>query len=515
MSFRESISPWLLRTLPVGSRRFAAAQLARDAIHRRAPLRDLVADAPIGGSAAQFRRWHAARPLPASEADPDSVVVITEPWHIPDVDPEAMVVFARGGDHFMTGARALIADTAADNRIDLVYWDDALIAEDGELSSPRFRPGWSPELLLAAPYLHNSVAIRRRCLDPDQPPCEMPGELTTWLWGTVLECEFSQAQVAQIPHILAGVVGRDDRADPAVGNASMKKRGLAASIGASGAIAWQPESWPKATVVIPTRHNREHMEPLVAALATTTHPDVEVVVIDNGPRTPDNEAWYRKTTSGLDVTVSWWDEPFNYSAVNNHGAALGSGADLVFLNDDALPLHDTWLQNLLGWLTLPEVGTVGALLLDGEGNIDHAGIVLGLHSLAGHLFRTCPPDEGTLFGPPGWPRNVMAVTGACTAVRRATFDQIGGFDERFVLTGSDVMLGVAAVDAGYRNVCTPWSRLRHEERSTRGSTDQEGDIALLVDSLSAQILAGDPWYSENLSLRSPRPQLRSRAEIRG
>ena len=442
----------------------------------------------------------------------------------PVAPPETMVVFTRPGDRFEPGALALVSAAAANREVGLVYWDDALIDEQGRLGSPRFRPDWSPELLLAAPYLHRAFAIRRDRLGPPATPIARSvgtgtpiggagADRTSVLWEMVLECRFGEDEVVHIPRILAGVTDRDDRADPAVANAHLHRTGLPAAMGDSGAISWAPAAWPRVTIVIPTRHHREHLTALFPALAATSYPEFEIVVVDNGSRSPANEAWYETQASGLSLTVDWWDQAFNYSAVNNHGAALGGGTVLVFLNDDAVPLHPTWLENLVGWLELPAVGVVGAFLLDSQGNLDHAGIVIGLHSLAGHLLRTCRPDELTMFGPADWPRNVMAVTGACTAVRRSTFDEIGGFDERFVLTGSDVALGVAAIERGYRNVCTPWSRLRHDERSTRGRSDPEQDTRLAVEILSDWLAAGDPWYSPNLSLRSPRPELRSRAEI--
>jgi GT2 family glycosyltransferase len=524
MSLRQSTNPWLLKAFPPGTRRFSAAQLVRDAVQRRASVGELLTDARLGDADAQFRRWLAARPLPQAQAAPTDVLVLDEPWTGPDAPPETLVVFAGVGDRFEPGALALIADAALDPGVSLIYWDDALIDSEGRLGSPRFRPEWSPELLLAAPYLHRSFAIRRGRLGtagdrlggtvgPDSATGGVYADSSAALWDLLLHCQFTAREVARLPLVLQGVADRSDQVDVDVANAALRRSGLPATMGRSGAISWAPDTWPTVTIVIPTRHNRDDLTSLLPALESTTYPDFDVVMIDNAGRTGAREAWYEANSGGLDLTVEWWERPFNYSAVNNHGAAIGRGETLVFLNDDAVPLHPTWLENLVGWLEIPEVGLVGGFLLDATGRLDHAGIVVGMHSLAGHLLRTCWPDEVTIFGPANWPRNVLAVTGACTAVRRSTFEVIGGFDERFELTGSDVALGVAAVEAGFRNVCTPWARLRHEERSTRGTSDPEGDTALAMEVLADWLQAGDPWYSPNLSLRSPRPQLRSRGEI--
>ena len=81
--------------------------------------------------------------------------------------------------------------------------------------------------------------------------------------------------------------------------------------------------------------------------------------------------------------------------------------------------------------------------------------------------------------------------------------ELGGFDERFVLCGSDVALGLDAVLAGKRNVCTPFAGVRHLESATRGT-----DVVPADDFFASYwryqnwVIAGDPYFSPNLSLDS-------------
>ena len=60
--------------------------------------------------------------------------------------------------------------------------------------------------------------------------------------------------------------------------------------------------------------------------------------------------------------------------------------------------------------------------------------------------------EGTagVFGSTECYRNYLAVTGACQLMRRSVFEQLGGYDERFRLSFSDVVLCMEAWRAGYR-----------------------------------------------------------------
>ena len=52
-------------------------------------------------------------------------------------------------------------------------------------------------------------------------------------------------------------------------------------------------------------------------------------------------------------------------------------------------------------------------------------------------------------------RNVTACTGACMAISRKVIEEIGGFEERFIICGSDVEICIRAIQNGYRNVYLP------------------------------------------------------------
>ena len=51
---------------------------------------------------------------------------------------------------------------------------------------------------------------------------------------------------------------------------------------------------------------------------------------------------------------------------------------------------------------------------------------------------------GAVFGTPSIYRNVTALTGACQLLRRSLFDEIGGYDARSLIAGSDIILCLRA-----------------------------------------------------------------------
>ena len=406
--------------------------------------------------------------------------------------------------------------------VDIVHVDDDLLAADGSVSTPRFRPSWSPDTLLSANYLGRSFAVRRRALAEHASVADVTDTDALW-WDLLLGLDLGDEQVRRIPQVLLHLGRRP--AAPADGNllveAHLHRRGHApeqvsvqAAAGDTVRVRWIPDAWPSVDIVIPTRHNRPLMTAALASLASTDYPGLGVRIIDNGGRTPDNEAWYQAQAEslGLDLQVEWWDEPFNYSRVNNVAAAA-SGADvLVFMNDDAVAVDADWLREVAGWAQQPDIGLVGLQLIDGDGNIQHGGVILGLEGFAGHLFQGMAPGEDSLLGSTRWYRDVLSVTAACVGVRRALFEEIGGFDERFVLCGSDVVLGLDTTFLGLRNVVLPHVEVRHLESATRGSNVPAGDFFASIWRYQKHLVGGDRYHSPNLSLLTTRPSLRPRDE---
>ncbi|HXZ99232.1 MAG TPA: glycosyltransferase [Candidatus Binatia bacterium] len=427
-----------------------------------------------------------------------------------------MAIFLRPGDTLVPGCLWQIAARArCDPAVDLISWDDELVGLGGARRRLRLRPSWSPETLLSANYLDRAFALRAGRIRSAGGLRSEAG--TAWLWDLLLRCDLDPAAAVRIPRVLtrsrrAARPRPDDAARVVTG--ALRRRGLpGAARWADGAVRvdWSPPAWPRLSVVIPTRHNRPLLGPLLDGLASADYPDLEVVVVDNGPRTPENERWYGERAHP--PTVLWWDRPFNYSAVNNAGAKAASGELLLFLNDDIRVAGDPgWLRELAGWAMVEQVGSVGMQLVNSRGRIQHGGVVLGVTGFAGHLFAGLRPGASTLLGPTTWYRDLLAVTAACVAVRREELEAVGGFDEKFQLCGSDVVLGLALHARGRRNLCIPSNALVHREGATRGSRVPEADYFASWWRYQRWLRAGDPHFHPRLSLRTGIPRLRRPGE---
>lgn len=409
----------------------------------------------------------------------------------------------------------VVARAWDDPLVDLVHWDDDVFEPRGRVGDPRFRPTFSPEMLLSANYLGRSFAVRRgRARTAGGLPAS-PDD-AGW-WDFLLRLDLSEQEVARVPRVLQHLRRRPKVSGPQavqIVQSHLERRGInavASDEGSGVRVRWMLDAEPRASIVILTRSRETLLSTCLDALARTDYPRFEVVVVDSGDRDAAAKGWYeaRAGELDLDLRVVWWEGIFNYSAANNAGAAEAKGEVLVFLNDDTEPLDPGWLSELVGWATRPEIGLAGLQLIGRDGRIQHGGVVIGMSGFADHLFAGMAPGSETLIGNAGWYRNLLSVTAACVAVERDFFEAIGGFDERFVLNGSDVVLGLDARRQGRRNVCSPHAPIRHLEAETRGAEIPPSDFFASYWRYQRWLRVGDPYYSPNLSLQSTVPRLRA------
>jgi GT2 family glycosyltransferase len=273
-------------------------------------------------------------------------------------------------------------------------------------------------------------------------------------------------------------------------------------------VAWQSPHL-LASVIIPTRDQARYLRPcLNSILRETSFPDYEIILVDSGSREEATRLLYEELCGEPRVRRIEFGGEFNFSAALNLGAREARGDVLVFLNNDTEVLDPGWLSELVRWACRPEIGVAGAQLRYPDGDIQHAGIILGMEGHASHVFAGRLPVATGPFGSAQWYRNYSAVTGACMAVRRAVFEQTGGFDERFELVFSDVEFCLRVIQAGFRVVYSPFACLIHYEGRTRARHIPPADIRLGRRLFGQIVKEGDPFYNANLSLSIRIPALR-------
>lgn len=436
-------------------------------------------------------------------------------------DPDSaqgFVIVVKAGSVFSPHSLAAIEQHhRADPAAGLITFDSDVRRFMGRRRSPRFRPSWSPETLLGANYLGRSFAVSTRTI-------ARVGHLKVddrGVWRFLLEAQFDNREVSRLPLVLLSesvrtedIVNPDD-AQMVVEVLSQRGESATAVVD-SGVVRtfFEPSVMPLVSIVIPTRHNRTNLEVLLASLSKTDYPSFDVMIVDNGEQTDANIVWYERWRGNLELTVSWWTEqPFNYSRVNNVAARATRGEVLVLLNDDTEIVDPRWLREVVGHLCRNGVGSVGVQHRRADGRIQHGGVVIGPGGFADNLFAGLKPNSETLLGPTAWYRNTLAVTAACVAIRRSDFEDVTGLDEKLVLCGSDVVLGIDQYIKGRRNVVIPFDTIRHLESATRGTEIPRGDFFGSYWRYQPWLESGDPYMSPNVSPLSSTPRLSNKRDV--
>ncbi len=121
--------------------------------------------------------------------------------------------------------------------------------------------------------------------------------------------------------------------------------------------------------------------------------------------------------------------------------------------------------------------------------------------MAAHAHAGLTEDDGGYRNLANATREVSAVTGACIAIRRTVFAELGGFDETLAVAFSDVLLCLEAVARGYRNIIIAEPLMIHYESRTRGLDDTPEKVALFhreaeyTRTRHRALFRNDPCYS--------------------
>ncbi|WP_040486157.1 tetratricopeptide repeat protein [Lutibaculum baratangense] len=239
------------------------------------------------------------------------------------------------------------------------------------------------------------------------------------------------------------------------------------------AILWPAPSSPSAIcVVVPTRDNAADAASFLSTLSRSAEePErVEALVIDNGTSEEASLVELDRLRERPGVRVERFDEPFNWSRLNNRAARLTQAPILVFANDDMTMLSRGWDVILDRLLHREDVGAVGPKLFYPDATIQHAGVIFGWRGGNIHDGLHAPGDDPGPMMRWNLQRRVVAVDGAFLATRRQVFLEQGGFDEEELpVSSSDVDYCLRLRSSGLSILYAPAIRLVHHESKSRGS----------------------------------------------
>jgi N-acetylglucosaminyl-diphospho-decaprenol L-rhamnosyltransferase len=123
----------------------------------------------------------------------------------------------------------------------------------------------------------------------------------------------------------------------------------------------------------------------------------------------------------------------------------------------------------------PRAGALGPLIRDPDGSVYPSARHLpslirgGMHAVVGPFWNSNPwTAEYRQERQPPSERPVGWLSGSCLLLRRAAFNEVSGFDERYFMYMEDVDLGDRLGKAGWQNVYVPSAEILHDKGHATG-----------------------------------------------
>lgn len=195
--------------------------------------------------------------------------------------------------------------------------------------------------------------------------------------------------------------------------------------------------------------------------------DVEVVVVDGASFDGCGEMLAEHFPSTVFIQSS---ANVGFAKANNLAATHARGEFLLFLNPDTEFTEDSASILLDQMRQHPEIGALGCTLLNTDGTLQTSCVqafptVLN-QALDSEVLRRFFPRAGLwgmrpLLDSPSSPQPVEVISGACILMRKATFQRIGGFTERYFMYGEDVDLCYKLRTSGTTAAYTAATKIIH------------------------------------------------------
>ncbi len=516
-SLPSSYSSWLALFDDWPAERIAALTESPHAAHRPAVSALVCQAAGDANALAATLRALDTQILPACE------IHVSRPAGpaMPQAGLGEYVAILQAGEIIPPHALLLLADELVRQDFpEILFADEDHIDGDGQRSQPLFKP--QPNLtLMCSGLLSRGIWLVRRewlhragVLDGNPAWAEI---LRLKTWFEVFQAGRSGA-TSRIPYLLTHRTPNTETAPPRIlaetVEAFLAGAGMDAVVTPNFPlrIQWRPGALgaSKISIIVPSRLRGDtQLACLREILEKTTYPNFDMLVLVNqpGPLDAEQRAAAAQLAGHDNLRIETIEnKTFNYSAVNNIGAARTTGEFICLLNDDVAPMQGDWLDRMVGFFADPNCGIVGAKLFYPNLTTQHGGVIMGLSGLVEHANRFLPRGEPGYAWRAELDQELSAVTGACLLVRRDVFEKVNGLDEDFPTAFNDIDFCLRVREAGSGIVFAASVEMIHHETLTFGQhyspekAEQEADDIRRLRARWSQICQTDPFHNPNLSL---------------
>lgn len=253
---------------------------------------------------------------------------------------------------------------------------------------------------------------------------------------------------------------------PAAAALGLQPRGAVAK--AVGPLEVPMSAAPVVSVIIPAYGEALHTYSCLQSVAAEarTHALEAIVMDDRSPQPLRDEM---PEVTGVRFERNEKNLGFLRNA--NRGASLARGEFLLFLNNDAQLEPGAIAALLAVFERHPDAGVAGAKLVFPDGRLQEAGGIVWSDGSAWNDGRGQHPGRPEF----NFLRQADYVSGACLMIRRALFESLGGFDERYVPAYcEDADLCFRVRESGLGVWYQPAAEAVHHEGVSHGTDEASG-----------------------------------------
>lgn len=420
-----------------------------------------------------------------------------------------------------------IVKAITEQKADVIYTDEDKISMDGKhFFEPNFKPDFNLFRLRENNYICHIFAVRKDIL-------EKVGTFRSEYDGAqdfdlILRCCEQAEHIVHVPRVLyhwrshmnSTAANPESKryafeAGQKAVEAHYERMGISARVEQTDRPGWYRshvaiEGEPLISIIIPNKDHIDDLELCISSIKSrSTWKNYEILVVENNSEQKETFAYYAELQNRYDnVRILTWKKEFNYSSINNFAVREARGEYLLFLNNDVEVITPSWIEEMLQICQQQGVGITGAKLYYPDDTIQHAGVVMGLGGIAGHIMCKASREDIGYMGRMVSVQEISAVTAACMMVKTSVFQAVGGFDEELRVAFNDIDLCMQVRKLGQKIVFTPYAELYHYESKSRGLEDTpekqlrfEKEMKCFRRKWERELLKGDPYYSPNLSLK--------------
>lgn len=275
---------------------------------------------------------------------------------------------------------------------------------------------------------------------------------------------------------------------------------------------------PLISIIIPNKDSFKYLKTAIESIEKSTYKNYEIIIVENNSEKKNIFRYYDIIQKNPKIKVVYYKEKgFNFSKINNFGVTYANGEYVLLLNNDIKVITPNWLEEMLALCQREEVGIVGAKLLYKDKTVQHAGVVLGMGGIAGHVNRTISDKSPGYYGRVKIINNYSAVTAACLMTKKELYKKVEGLDEDFKVAFNDVDYCMKIRKLNKLVIYTPYAKLYHYESKSRGYEDTpekkkrfEGEIKLFEKKWKKELEQGDPYFNVNLDLYSEQCEIKGK-----